>query len=244
MTVRWQRWSATDIGSRRALNEDALVLRDEDGLWAVIDGLGGIDAGNVASAALAHALDHLQLAPALADAADQLEDVILAVHEQLHEFASQLQPVRTIGCTVAVLRLTQTWGLLAWVGDVRLYRWRDGRLDLLSEDHVGEARGAEVPAGAGADDLTRLVGADEPLPDMALLQVRHGDRYLLCSDGLHAEVGERRLAHWLARDPQQAQRELVAEALAAGGRDNLSFILLETDVTAPVAQPEQESGYA
>ena len=125
--------------------------------------------------------------------------------------------------------------LLAWVGDVRLYRWRDGRLDLLSEDHIGEmrygeARGGEAPAGQ--DDLTRLVGADEPLPDMALLRVRHGDRYLLCSDGLHAEIGERRLAHWLARDPLQAQRELVAEALAAGGRDNLSFILLEVEVSA------------
>lgn len=218
MALTWQSWCATDVGSRRAQNEDALVLRDDQGLWAVIDGLGGLDVGNVASAALAHALDHLTLAPVLADAADQLEDVMLAVHDQLREFSAQLQPARMIGCTTAVLRLTQTWGLLTWVGDVRLYRWRGGRLAQLSEDHVG--------AGPGGD-LTRLIGADELLPDMALLRAQPGDRYLLCSDGLHAEIGDQRIAFWLARDPQQAKRELVAEALAAGGHDNLSFILIE-----------------
>lgn len=215
--THWQRWSATDIGSRRAQNEDALVLRDEDGLWAVIDGLGGLDAGNVASAALAHALEHLQLAPALADAADQFEDVLLAVHEQLHAYALQMQPQRMLGCTVAILRLTPTWGLLAWVGDVRVYRWRDRQLCRLTEDHVGGMQ----------NELTRLIGAEDLLPDMAVLRVRDGDRYLICSDGLHTELDDARLAYWLARDPVQAQRELVAEALGAGGRDNLSFVLLE-----------------
>lgn len=218
--IHWQRWSATDIGSRRAQNEDALVLRDEDGFWAVIDGLGGLDAGNVASAALAHALEHLQLLPALADAADQLEDVLLAVHEQLQAYAAQMQPPRMLGCTLAALRLTQAWGLLTWVGDVRVYRWRDRQLTCLSEDHVGGAQ----------NELTRLIGAESLLPDMAVLRVRDGDRYLICSDGLHGELDDERLAHWLARDPAQAQRELVAEALAAGGRDNLSLILLEVGV--------------
>ncbi|MEL0028454.1 MAG: protein phosphatase 2C domain-containing protein [Perlucidibaca sp.] len=223
--IHWQRWSATDIGNRRAQNEDALVLRDEDGFWAVVDGLGGQDAGNVASAALAHALEHLALAPALADAADQLEDVLLAVHEQLHDYAAQMQPARMLGCTLAVLRLTQSWGLLAWVGDVRVYRWRERQLTRLSEDHVGGPQ----------HELTRLIGAEAMLPDLALLRVRDGDRYLICSDGLHAELDDSRLAHWLGREPAQAQRELVAEALASGGRDNLSFILLEVAVDAPSA---------
>lgn len=230
--THWQRWSATDVGSRRAQNEDALVLRDEEGLWAVIDGLGGLDADNVASAALAHALEHLQLAPALADAADQIEDVLLAVHEQLHAFAAQMQPPRMLGCTVGILRLTQTWGLLAWVGDVRVYRWRDRQLSLLTEDHVGGMQ----------NELTRLIGAEDLLPDMAVLRVRAGDRYLLCSDGLHIEVSEARLAHWLARDPAQAQRELVAEALAAGGRDNLSLILLEIGAESDAAPARTFAG--
>lgn len=218
----WQSWSATDVGNRRAHNEDALVVREEDGLWAVIDGLGGADAGNVASAALAHALSHLKLAAQLPDAVDELEDVLLAVHEQLRSWSAGQTPARLLGCTVAILRLTRTWGLLLWVGDVRLYRWRQGELCCLSEDHVG----------APQRELTRLVGSGDMLPDLRILVPQPGDRYLLCSDGLHGEVDESRLAWWLARDPATAQRELVAEALAAGGRDNLSLVLVTLDEEA------------
>ena len=218
MTV-WQRWSATDVGNRRALNEDALVLRDGDGLWAVIDGLGGADVGNVASAALQHALEHLQLSPQLPQAVDQVEDILLAVHDQLRQYAASCQPVRLIGATMALLRITDTWSLMAWVGDVRIYRWRDAQLDCLTTDHVQ----GQPP------ELTRLIGANDMLPDLALLQVRGGDRYLLCSDGLHAELAAPRIAHWLARDPVIAQRELMAEALASGGNDNISFILIDIE---------------
>lgn len=214
----WQRWSATDIGNRRAQNEDALVCRDYDGLWAVIDGMGGINAGNVASAALAHAIEHMELKLSLADAVDQIEDLILAVHDQLHEFAQQESPRRTLGCTLGLMRLTQTWGLLAWVGDVRIYRWREQGLTRLTQDHLDSEQ-----------ELTRLIGDGELLPDFAVVRVQSGDRYLLCSDGLHNEVADERLAYWLAHEPETAQRELVAEALAAGGRDNLSFVILDVD---------------
>lgn len=215
----WQRWSASDIGNRRALNEDALVLRDEDGLWAVIDGLGGADVGNVASAAFSHALEHMELAAGLPQAVDQIEDIMLAVHEQLKSFSAAQQPARLLGCTCALLRMTASWSLLAWVGDVRVYRWRGERMEQLTADHVQ----GQPP------ELTRLIGADDMLPDFALLAVQPGDRYLICSDGLHAELGDERLAWWLARDPLKAQRELVAEALAAGGHDNLSLIIIEVD---------------
>ena len=67
------------------------------------------------------------------------------------------------------------------------------------------------------------------LPDFAVLRVQTGDRYLLASDGLHNELSDARLGYWLAQEPELAQRELVAEALAAGGRDNLSFIILEVE---------------
>ena len=67
------------------------------------------------------------------------------------------------------------------------------------------------------------------LPDFAVLRVQTGDRYLLTSDGLHNELSDARLGYWLAQEPELAQRELVAEALAAGGRDNLSFIILEVE---------------
>ena len=214
----WQRWSATDIGNRRAQNEDALVCRDYDGLWAVIDGMGGINAGNVASAALAHAIEHLELKSSLPDAVDQIEDLVLAVHEQLHDFAQQETPRRTLGCTLALMRLTQTWGLIAWVGDVRLYRWRDHALTRVTQDHLD-----------GSHELTRLIGDGLLLPDFAVLRVQTGDRYLLTSDGLHNELSDARLGYWLAQEPELAQRELVAEALAAGGRDNLSFIILEVE---------------
>lgn len=217
--INWQRWSITDVGNRRAENEDALVLRDADGLWAVIDGMGGPDAGRVASAAMAYALEHLQLQEGLADAVDQLEDVMLAVHGQLMDYAGQQQPGRLLGCTVGVLRLGLRWSLLAWVGDVRLYRWRAGKLTQIGRDHVGMM----------GEDLTRFVGTDPMLPDFALFKPLPGDRYLLCSDGLHGELSDARIGHWLSAAPEEAQRELLAEALAAGGRDNLSFVLLDID---------------
>ncbi|MES2719786.1 MAG: protein phosphatase 2C domain-containing protein [Pseudomonadota bacterium] len=218
MMTSWQRWSATDIGNRRAQNEDALVCRDYEGLWAVIDGMGGINAGNVASAALAHAIEHMELKSSLADAVDQIEDLVLAVHDQLYEFSQQDSPRRTLGCTLGLMRLTQTWGLLAWVGDVRIYRWREQGLTRLTQDHLGPEQ-----------ELTRLIGDGELLPDFAIVRVQAGDRYLLCSDGLHNEISDARLAYWLAHEPEIAQRELVAEALAAGGRDNLSFVILDVD---------------
>lgn len=216
MGLRWQQWAVSDIGTRRSQNEDALVLRDDAQLWAVIDGLGGQDAGMVASAALAHALAHLRLAPVLADACDQLDDVLLAVHEQIHAFSQAQEPQRLVGATVGVLRASPTWALFVWVGDVRLYRLRAGHLSLLSSDHIDEQ-----------GTLMRLIGTDEPLPDALIVRAQVGDRYLICSDGLYAQLSERRLHHWLSRDPQLALRELVAETLAAGGRDNASLILLE-----------------
>ncbi|MEO6698378.1 MAG: protein phosphatase 2C domain-containing protein [Paraperlucidibaca sp.] len=216
MSLRWRQWAVTDIGTRRSQNEDAIVLRDDVQLWAVIDGLGGQDTGTVASAALAHALANLRLESQLADACDQLDDVLLAVHEQIYAFSQIQEPPRLVGATVGVLRASATWSLFVWVGDVRLYRLRDGQLTLLSQDHLDDQ-----------GDLTRLIGADEPLPDALVLRAQAGDRYLLCSDGLHAQLLEKRLQHWLGRDPVVALRELVAEALAAGGRDNVSLVLLE-----------------
>lgn len=216
MALRWQQWAVSDIGSRRAQNEDALVLRDDAQLWAVIDGLGGQDAGTVASAALAHALVNLQLTSGLSDACDQLDDVLLAVHEQIQGFAQAQQPARLVGATLGVLRATPAWSLFVWVGDVRLYRLRAGELTQLSTDHLDDQ-----------GDLTRLLGSAELLPDAIVLRARAGDRYLLCSDGLHAQVGDQRLRHWLGREPNVALRELVAEALVAGGRDNASLVLLE-----------------
>lgn len=225
MMTSWQRWSATDIGNRRAQNEDALVCQDYEGLWAVIDGMGGINAGNVASAALAHAIEHLELKSSLADAVDQIEDLVLAVHDQLHEFAQLETPRRTLGCTLGLMRLTQTWGLLAWVGDVRIYRWREQALTCLTQDHLDPEQ-----------ELTRLIGDGALLPDFAIVRVQAGDRYLLCSDGLHNEICDERLAYWLAHEPEIAQHELVAEALASGGRDNLSFVILDIDSDASVAR--------
>lgn len=216
MTLHWQQWAVTDIGTRRSHNEDAIVLRDDVRLWAVIDGLGGQEAGTVASAALAHALANLRLAEPLADACDQLDDVLLAVHEQIHAFSQAQQPPRLVGATVGVLRASPTWALFVWVGDVRLYRLRHGQLTQLSADHL-DSQG----------DLTRLIGTDEPLPDAMVLRAQAGDRYLICSDGVHAQVSAPRLQHWLAREPALALREIIAEALVAGGRDNASMVLLE-----------------
>lgn len=216
MAWRWKSWSLSDVGGR-AENEDAIVVRDHDGLWSVIDGNGhgAADLGKLASAALAHALLHLQFPESLSDSVDALEDTILAVNAQLLEFMSQ-QPDLTVSATIGTLHSQREWALFQWLGAVRLYRWRAGELTLLSRDHLD-------------DDgvLSRSVGGAEPWPDLLLVAPQANDRYLLCSDGLHTVLSERRLAHGLQREPQRAIRELVAEALAAGASDNVSVVLVE-----------------
>ena len=143
-------------------------------------------------------------------------------------------PLSHMGCTVAIARVRGARLVLGHVGDSRIYRLRGGELEQLTEDHSFHqamlAGGGDVPArhlSAYGHMLTRALGTECAAPDLRVETIAAGDVLLLCTDGLSNAVPETILAaHCRGRDLDAACRELVAEALASGERDNITVALV------------------
>lgn len=251
----------TDRGRARERNEDAFDLyvpdldTDHPFAWfAVADGMGGHDAGDVASRYVTSALREALLAelePGEPDPGAFLERLFQRIHRDLVALGGETAAGRGMGSTLTVALVHGDALTVAHVGDSRLYRLRDGRLEPRTEDHswVAEQRRrgllteAEAERHAERNVLTQCLGLGGPL-DVFLSRgrVRHGDRYLLASDGLYNEVDADTIHRVLAEegDPQRAARRLVELANAAGGSDNVTtmvFDVLEKTPGDTVAEP-------
>jgi protein phosphatase len=234
----WTSASQSDVGLVRTINEDACLDRPERRLWAVADGMGGHDAGDVASRMVVEALAALPEPQTLAEFAGMARDALEEVNRRLRDEAA-LRQVRTIGTTVAACLASGRRCVLLWAGDSRIYLYRDSRLVQLTRDHsaVEELRSqgylsAEEALHHPAQHLiTRAVGAAERLElDETAVDVRDGDIFLLCSDGLTNEARDTEIAGALAcGECEKAVRDLVEMALRAGGRDNVSAIVVRAD---------------
>lgn len=237
--LHWTSAACTDVGPVRSRNEDAFLDQPDRGLWAVADGMGGHAFGHVASGRVVNAL---AAPPALPG--DSLAGLAAATHARVAQvnYALRLEAaargVRVMGSTVAVL-LAHGAGLAClWAGDSRIYRYRDGRLEQLTRDHSQaeqwRAHGGapeNAPAGAAANTITRAVGAADTVAlEQVTLEARGGDIYLLCSDGLSNPVDAPAIARALAGgDCAQAAQALVALAIARGGRDNITAVVVRAD---------------
>ncbi|WP_232830560.1 PP2C family serine/threonine-protein phosphatase [Oceanicella sp. SM1341] len=226
----------THPGLVREVNEDAVLARPHPGLWAVSDGMGGHAGGDFASRTVVETLDALPAWLGPAELMHAARDAVQEAHARIAAEAAARGGV-TIGATVVILVLAGAHFLCLWAGDSRLYRLRAGALELLSLDHsvVGEM----VEAGAltweeaehhpQANQITRAVGVGEVLEiDKRRGELRPGDRFLLCSDGLTRHLGPEELLRAL-RDvpPAEAAGRLVEQALAGGGSDNVSVIVVD-----------------
>lgn len=236
--IRWISAAATDVGSKRKINEDAVLERPDAGLWVVADGMGGHAAGDVASHAVVHPLSLLERPAAMADFVDAVEDTLVSVNDQLRDYAAQALGGRTVGTTVVTLLLSAQTGVCLWAGDSRLYRWRNGQLGRLSRDHsavqemveAGALSPEEADHHPESNVITRAVGGSDRLfVDAAVFAPEPGDTYLLCSDGLYNEVAEDVIRRKLALPPEEAVRQLLAEALHNGGRDNVSLVVVRLE---------------
>lgn len=236
--IRWISAAATDVGSKRRINEDALLERPEAGLWVVADGMGGHAAGDVASHAVVHPLSLVQRPDALADFVEAVEDALMSVNQQLRDYATQELGGRTVGSTVVVLLLSARTGVCLWAGDSRLYRLRGGQLSRISRDHsavqemvdAGAITQEEADRHPKSNVITRAVGGSERLlVDAAVFAPETGDTYLLCSDGLYNEVAEDVIRRKLALAPEDAVKQLLDEALHNGGRDNVSMVVVRLE---------------
>jgi serine/threonine protein phosphatase PrpC len=231
--------AASETGLARQNNEDAAY----SGRWlfAVADGMGGHAAGEVASAAVIESLR--------AHDADVAPDALLevlghAVTEANAEIARRAaeDPARFgMGTTLTAMLWSGATAVLAHIGDSRAFRLRDGQLRQITEDHV--LGNLVSNAGSLAPVLSRyLDGRPDRSPDLSLRDLRVGDRYMLCSDGLSPVVSSDEIGAVLAAaaNPADAVRELVALADEAGAPDNVSVIVIDVrdpHVGADPAEP-------
>jgi protein phosphatase len=238
LQLRWTSAARTDTGLVRSNNEDAVLDRPERRIWAVADGMGGHAYGEVASRMTVDALDALPPAHSLRDAVAQAQSTLQKVNAALLATAAERQ-VPVIGSTLVLLLAWERAAACVWVGDSRIYLCRGGGLHQLTRDHnqfeelraAGQMTAAEALAVPGAGMITRALGAGPTLqPDEHELQVSDGDLFLLCSDGLSNAVGaDAMFAALTCGDCARAADLLVEAALAAGGRDNISAVVVRAD---------------
>jgi serine/threonine protein phosphatase PrpC len=226
-------WAAkTDAGAVRRHNEDAFLLRPEQGLWAVADGMGGHLRGDHASRTVMDAL--MQGHPTTS--IEEIRARLAMAHQALLTEAASLGDGAVIGATVVVLVVRDGRYTCLWAGDSRLYRLREGVLQQLTRDHSYVQRlidsGSLTPEQGrrhpGANVITRAIGAAGPLElDMVQGDSRPGDVYLLCSDGLSNVVADAEITDRLAAPPcEAAAAALLDLALARGAPDNVTLVVL------------------
>lgn len=227
--------SRTDIGCVREHNEDSLVVQPP--LYAVCDGMGGHSAGEVASEIAATVL--AKRAPRTPDAealGQAVEEANLAIIRGAREGIGS-QGMGTT-CTAAVLQGTRL--VIAQVGDSRAYLLHNGHLQQLTRDHSlvadlvesGQITAEEARMHPNRSVITRALGSDPHMMcDLYELNAAEGDRLLLCSDGLYSMVEDDRIEHVMnARpDAQQAADALVEAAIAAGGHDNVTTVVVNIE---------------
>ena len=229
--------SRTHVGLRRKVNEDSLMVRTERGLWAVADGMGGHEAGDVASAKVADALKSLPILYSLDELTEAAIAALVAVNRDLIHLARTVDSQRTIGSTVVGLAIADDEYRCFWAGDSRAYRLRGSRIERLSRDHslvqdlvdAGMLSPEDAEAHPNANVVTRAVGVVEELKvDMVSGDSRPGDQFLLASDGLTRLVDDDEIAEELStKHLEDAAESLIEMVLARGAPDNVSIVIIE-----------------
>lgn len=233
--MRWQSFAQTDVGLVRQINEDAWLDRPDAGIWAVADGMGGHSAGDVASQMIVSALARLKPANDLSTLVEFAEHQLLGVNDQLQKMSLERRQI--IGSTVVCLLAVGQHAAFLWAGDSRLYRLRDGELQRLTTDHSkveeyvrhGIISREEAYNHPDGNLITRAVGAAEALfLECNLTDLKAGDRFLLCTDGLDKHVRDEDIAATLlANELRLAARELIELALRGGASDNVTLLVVE-----------------
>jgi serine/threonine protein phosphatase Stp1 len=234
---QFRAWAVTHPGTVRDHNEDVYVNRPDLGLWAVADGAGGHDAGEVASGLIATALDSIPPELSAEETLTQVRMRMAATHAALRERAAR-QGHGMIASTVVVLIARHGHFACLWAGDSRAYLLRDGALARVTRDHSlvqelvdsGQITDAEAENHPRANVITRAVGSEADMVELDKVTDRlvDGDRFLLCSDGLSKELSDAEmLAILRVDDAEPAAERLVAAALARNARDNVTAVVLE-----------------
>lgn len=235
----------TDIGLVRTNNEDCYFISEDNGLFLVADGMGGHAAGEVASD-MAVSLVCEKIVPQLQETTighkvrGVVADSVLLANRTIEQATKQNPAWKGMGTTLTILLVQAGQAYLVHVGDSRLYRFHDGQLKQLSDDHslVGDQlrRGLISKAEAETSNLRNvLLQAVGTTPDLEICQkqlpLAEKDIFMLCSDGLTDMLSDNKITALFEKtsDLDQLCDLLVVEAKAAGGKDNITVVLVQVD---------------
>lgn len=221
----------THPGRRGGQNEDAIGWDESHRLWFVADGMGGHASGDVASRIVRETL--------LASADTPLAEAIRKAHTAIADAAAADTTHENMGSTVVAARINDKQGEIVWVGDSRAYLWRHKRLQLLTRDHSflemlrqqEDLTEEQIRGHPNRHLVTQTLGIGAPEPSSSMLSLRTRDRLLLCSDGLNDELEDKEIAEILGKHAtaEAAAEALIEAALAKGGKDNVSVVVVEYD---------------
>ena len=229
-------YGLSDRGRKRNVNEDALFVRPEEGIGLVADGMGGHQAGEVASSIIAEVFKERFAELAGRNPGEALKGLIDEANARILQKSQEKNEFRGMGSTVTALLFGSSGYTVAQVGDSRAYLLREGKLQQITEDHslvqaqinMGVITKEQARHSRLKHILTRSMGGHEDVAvDLQQGEARPGDIYLLCSDGFHGELNEEEIANLLAlpEDLPQKARNLIHFANDRDGSDNITVVL-------------------
>jgi len=234
----WHSASITDPGNVRKINEDANLDLPELGLWVVADGMGGHEAGDVASRMIVEKLQQINEPANLNSFVSEAQNKLLEVNQKLRGIAVQQFNNGTIGSTVVVLLAYGKQCAFLWVGDSRIYRLRNNQLEQMTRDHsmveeyIEEGRMSRQEAENSniSNVLTRAVGVeDELIVDIKIEDIQADDTFLLCTDGLYREVLNEDILKIIncSDNCPEMTKNLLTHALDNGAKDNVTITVVQ-----------------
>lgn len=223
---------ATDTGRKRRRNEDSYVIAPP--LFAVADGMGGAQAGEIASKLAAAALEDTD--PGSLSGEDRVMSLIQEANRRVYERSNEDPSASGMGTTITVALVEDAGVTIGHVGDSRAYRYRDGSIEQITEDHSlvnelmksGKLSPEEAETHPQRSVITRALGTDPDVDvDSFTVETQTGDVFLLCSDGLTTMVDDDDILGVLEKhhdDLDRATKSLVSAANRGGGEDNITVI--------------------
>jgi serine/threonine protein phosphatase Stp1 len=226
----------THVGLKRKVNEDAVLALPDESIWLVSDGMGGHAAGDYASRLIADLIATIPPGLEPAERMRAVRDAIQKAHGLIRAEA-EVRGASVIGATVVCLMLADGHFVGFWAGDSRLYRLRNGEIQMLTADHsvvatlveAGQMTWDEAEQHPQSNAITRAVGVGDDVElDKIRGEIQHGDRFLLCSDGLTKYATFNILENAMRNAPIETVSDTLLQiALTGGGADNISVIVVD-----------------
>ena len=233
--MKFETGAATHVGRVRKANEDSFIAKPEVGLWAVADGVGGHEAGQLASQTVTNVLATIGPAVSIDDQAARFQERVFRANDRILEISTE-RGGAVMGTTIAAILIFDRKFTCAWAGDSRVYRIRDGKMEQISRDHSevqelldqGLIGPEEAKTWPRRNVITRAVGIFED-PGLETLQgdIEVEDTFVICSDGLTGHLSDDDICMAVVtRRAQMACDALIETTLERGATDNVSIIVI------------------